>query len=311
MSERQSSLDGFGVATDAPVHEPDTTRYKIPTSDLIDELLRVADEVGGAPTKTDMDEHGEYSAKTYHNRFGSWNAALTEAGLEPNVELNTNTDRDAMIDELLRVADEVGGTPTMTDMNEIGAYSAKTYQRRLGSWNATLTEAGLQPNKEMNIDRDAMVDELLRVAKVVGGPPTRADMDEIGAYHAETYHNHFGSWTKALYTAGFDVTAYVYVAYPALPDSGVVKIGMSGNLDERMTSLCAQLRIAVEHPYALDVEHNLHDEFSDRYIRNEQFALDFDESEALVERIRGWARTFGTDVIEPDEFATDGGADGE
>ena len=309
MSERQSSLDGFGVSTDAPVHEPDTTRYKIPTSDLIDELLRVADEVGGTPTKTDIDELGAYSAKTYRDRFGSWNAALEAAGLELNHEMNI--DRDALIDELLRVADEVGGPPTVADMNELGAYSVHPYKNHFGSWNAALTEAGLELNKVWNIDRDAMIDELLRLADEVGGPPTRGDMNELGAYSAQTYHNHFGSWTKALYTAEFDVTAYVYVAYPALPDSGVVKIGVSGNLDERMTSLHAQLRIAVEHPYALDVEHNLHDEFSDRYIRNEQFALDFDESEALVERLRGWARTFGTDVIEPDEFATDGGADGE
>ena len=480
MSDRQLSLDGFGVSS--------ATRHRISTDDLIDELLRLADEVGGQPTMAGMDELGAYSATMYKHRFGSWNGAVEAAGLEPNEEKNMNTDRDVMVGELRRVADEVGGTPTIADMNDLGAYNASTYQNHFGSWNAALTEAGLKPNKVWNIDRDALIEELHRVVDEVGGTPTKDDMDKtgkyssapyynefgswnaalgeagfepnhevnigrdaligelyrvadkvgrsprvedmdeigvysvrpyqdqfgswngalaaagldvnkehtvdrdtlidelhrlkdkigktpggdemnesgryaattyknhfgswndaidaagldmnveknidtdtlvadvhrlerelgrrptwndvrhLGKYSAPTYGNHFGSWAKALKAAGYKDPGYVYITRYG---SERVKIGKSTNPTRRMVQLGhPDLHIAVEHEHHSVAEQNLHDEFSYKHIKGELFALDNDDVEELVARLRGWARTFGTDVIEP-TITTDGGVDDE
>lgn len=53
---------------------------------LLDELERLADELGETPSAPEMNEMGEFCVMTYANRFGSWNEALEEAGLPLNQE---------------------------------------------------------------------------------------------------------------------------------------------------------------------------------------------------------------------------------
>lgn len=50
---------------------------------LREDLRRVADEIGRTPTRPEYNEHGESSSTTQRKRFGSWAAAVDEAGLEP------------------------------------------------------------------------------------------------------------------------------------------------------------------------------------------------------------------------------------
>lgn len=54
----------------------------ISRAELVSALRDLASELGRPPTQTDMDTQGPYSADIYHNRFGSWNTALSEAGLK-------------------------------------------------------------------------------------------------------------------------------------------------------------------------------------------------------------------------------------
>lgn len=69
-----------------------TDRDRSPTTDggisddeLIEELQRLADELEKTPTRREMAEHGAYGTTTYESRFGSWNSALEQAGLEPRL----------------------------------------------------------------------------------------------------------------------------------------------------------------------------------------------------------------------------------
>lgn len=57
-------------------------RPRIPDDVLLDELRRVADELGEPPTAVQMSKYGEYSVRTYRNHFGRWSKALKEAGLD-------------------------------------------------------------------------------------------------------------------------------------------------------------------------------------------------------------------------------------
>jgi hypothetical protein len=61
----------------------DPEDQQIPASELLEELQRVADIVDDRPTIEDMLEYGDYSAKPYVNRFGSWNTAIEHAGFTP------------------------------------------------------------------------------------------------------------------------------------------------------------------------------------------------------------------------------------
>ena len=73
--------------------------------ELAEEVRNVADltDADGAPNFRTFKEHGEIEASTVVNRFGSWNAAVEQAGFEPN----TATDKTA----LLKMEDGSGITP--------------------------------------------------------------------------------------------------------------------------------------------------------------------------------------------------------
>lgn len=64
--------------------EPRQSRKKIPTDELLNEIRRLAKKVNRTPTKGQMDKMGEYYARSYQLRFGSWSKAVDQAGFEPN-----------------------------------------------------------------------------------------------------------------------------------------------------------------------------------------------------------------------------------
>jgi len=61
---------------------PRTPKYT--DEELLDEIKRLAKDLGRyPPLKRDMNDHGKHGAKTYQDRWGSWNNAVMAAGFEP------------------------------------------------------------------------------------------------------------------------------------------------------------------------------------------------------------------------------------
>ncbi|WP_259532800.1 hypothetical protein [Halalkaliarchaeum sp. AArc-CO] len=115
---------------------------RISRTELLAELQRLADETGSPPSTTDLRQEGAFNPGTYRRRFGSWNAALEAAGLDPRESADQIT-RDELLAELHRLADETSSVPTTTDMREDGAFSPGTYYRRFDSWEEALEAAEL------------------------------------------------------------------------------------------------------------------------------------------------------------------------
>lgn len=122
---------------------------KVSRQDLLDELHRLAEELGRTPTRNAMNEHGAYSRTPYDTEFGSWNAALAVAGFDVNKPVKL--DREDLLAELQRVADEIDTSPTMDEMRETGRYSDRAYKREFGTWNDALRAAGLDVNKRHDV----------------------------------------------------------------------------------------------------------------------------------------------------------------
>lgn len=64
----ESNLKGHGIPKDA----------------LLDDIQRLGQILDRAPRVKDVIDKGEFSPTAYYNNFGSWNAALSEAGFELN-----------------------------------------------------------------------------------------------------------------------------------------------------------------------------------------------------------------------------------
>lgn len=56
---------------------------EIPREELLEEIHRLAENLGRAPFISDLRRDGQFSIRGYIRKFGSWNAAITTAGYEP------------------------------------------------------------------------------------------------------------------------------------------------------------------------------------------------------------------------------------
>lgn len=79
-------FDGIPAAREAA--ELDSTDQRgganaIDREELLDAIHDLYDELGHTPRRTEMLEFGAYSEKPFRREFGSWGAAVVEAGYEP------------------------------------------------------------------------------------------------------------------------------------------------------------------------------------------------------------------------------------
>ncbi|MDR5673114.1 hypothetical protein RH858_08120 [Halalkaliarchaeum sp. AArc-GB] len=178
--------------------------HRIPDQELLAELRRLADELDRTPKEKDMTSRGHHGTQTYRNRFGSWNQAVEAAGLSPRPD-RREPSREELIAELQRVADELGRSPTWSEMKDHGEFVPNTYRSHFGSWNDALEAAELEPRKAPEeIPRDELLEELRRLVDKHGTSPKTTDMERDGAFSPGTYHRRFGSWNDALEAAELD-----------------------------------------------------------------------------------------------------------
>lgn len=174
---------------------------RISELELIQELLRLDSIVDSSPKAQDMTDIGKYGENTYLRRFGSWNDALSEAGIEKNRRVNIP--REELISELQRLYIEYGEAPSASLMNDKGKFSEGVYIGRYGSWNESLKEAGIEPNFHQDITKEELREELFRLKKELGHVPRYEEVEEYSKYGKSTYERSFGSWNNALDDVGF------------------------------------------------------------------------------------------------------------
>jgi hypothetical protein len=199
-------IDRFGSWTESLQEagiSPDRTYAT--KKELIEELERIHEISSGSPTKKEMNEVGEYSAQTYHRRFGSWNDALEEAGLSENRGQYTKKE---LLDELRRLDDELDHPATQSDMSDQGEYYPEYYKREFGSWNEAKAAAGIEAiepgGKSHKVSADDLIAELNRLDEETDGSPTKEEMQRVGEYSHQVYRHRFGTWNKTLEEAGIE-----------------------------------------------------------------------------------------------------------
>jgi len=190
----------------------DRARNAVSDRELIAELREFINygqpEPVKTPTKRAMDANGPHAYERYWERFGSWPAALVEAGADPRHRI---TD-DEVLEAIQTVADVVGrpaggAAPTIAEWREHGEFSLHTVRRRFGTWNDAVAEAGFEPNEGGPADTPEysvgeLVQEVRRVASLLETVPTEAQFAEASEVSPTTIHLRLGSWHRALALAG-------------------------------------------------------------------------------------------------------------
>ena len=113
-------------------------RRNISDEVILQDMKRVA-EVVSSPVlrQRDYGEHGKFAINTAIRRFGSWASAVQRAGLTRSVDRDISDVH--LFENLLRLWTSVGRQPAYSEVQKpISKYHVATYERRFGSWRATL-----------------------------------------------------------------------------------------------------------------------------------------------------------------------------
>lgn len=197
---------------------------------LLDELRLLRDELGVPPRTIDMGKHGRFSPALYSDRFGSWEEALKEAGIEEephrppdDVEPDLDSLRDVPegvpeegdaeqetedLNEhqrlVLKSAERVEGVPTPEDLRERG-HSVNAIIDEYGTWEDALASVGIELPERMRArkeekrrrgrsDEEKLLNEVRKYRSVHGHGPSEEEVEDTGWMSSvEQYREVFGT----------------------------------------------------------------------------------------------------------------------
>lgn len=145
-STYKNHFESWAAAIEAAGFDASKINYEsIGRPALRAELKRLGEELGQRPTVNAMAEHGKYDPKTYYRTFGSWLDALRDAGYDLDSMGSESgppkLKKEVLIEDLQRLAADLGKQPSQRDMSNDGPHSHTTYVRHFGSWTEALDAA--------------------------------------------------------------------------------------------------------------------------------------------------------------------------
>ncbi len=153
------------------------------------------------------------SSRTFKVHFGTFNDALIAAGLKVNRIMSYS--KEEIIDQLKSFATELGRTPSLRDIKtaskENRIMGTTCMCNKFGSFNNAIKAAGLEVTKEVGIyTEQILIDQLLQLERDLKRTPKTRDIEKAAQENKNiasisTFHQFFGSLTKAIKAAGLKV----------------------------------------------------------------------------------------------------------
>jgi superfamily II DNA or RNA helicase len=190
---------------------------KYSKAEIVSDLRALALELGRTPTMPEVDaaskSHRIANGSTIMKSFGSYNAAVIEAGLIPRYVVKS---KERLVDELRGLSERLGRTPTRKDVDAAlkrGETSGSDYYaKNFGSFEGAIRSARLLPSKKQEWSKEEALDELCTLARRLGHTPGHADIaqsrKEIGTPGSSVYIRIFGSLDQAAEAAGLVARRY-------------------------------------------------------------------------------------------------------
>lgn len=177
---------------------------------LINDVQRVAENLGRSPTATQYNDEGKYSLGTLQRHFGSWNEAKKRAGIETYTEKgNPEYTNEELLNDLREFANERDGALTFQEYRKREGPDPSVLESRFGSWNKAKERVGLEPNpqhRSKSYDhKEELLDDLKRVATEIGESPSQRQYRAHGEFTPSTLQDSFNSWNNAKREAGLPV----------------------------------------------------------------------------------------------------------
>lgn len=169
-------------------------------TELREDFLRVAEIVGGQPSRNEYDEYGNWSSSTIYRRGWTFEELAEEAGVNTK-----GATKEKLVEDVKRVADELGETPTQKQYNEHGNWSVNTILTHAESFTDILLELNLKPKRGLSDEH--LLEDIRRVATIVNGVPIQSEYEQYGEHGMTTIYRRFGSWREARRRAGLDPEA--------------------------------------------------------------------------------------------------------
>ncbi len=110
--------------------------YGYTKQQIIDDIVAVANGAESL-SKREYETRGAIGLTTVRYHFGTWNQAVKAAGLQPIKSGHHRTrciiTDEALLQELVRLRQELGKRPTLSEVSAKGRFSVKPYCDRWGS----------------------------------------------------------------------------------------------------------------------------------------------------------------------------------
>lgn len=186
------------------------------------EMLRTCEDRHGTCTTSTFQADGEFcSPSTIIDRFGSWNDAREQAGLEPSgASTNRRYSNDDLI-EMLQTCKQRHGecSPRVFDADDEFC-SVSSVMRRFGSWSAAKSNAEIDEDLSANSGRPQkyskpqILSHLRECANRHGTATTEALAEESDLVAPSVVIDRFESWSAAKAQAGLEADAREHNSRP-------------------------------------------------------------------------------------------------
>jgi Homing endonuclease associated repeat/HNH endonuclease len=119
-------------------YELNTYHRNTPDQELLDDLKKVANQIGmDKVTRDQYDHKGKFHSGTLVRRFGDWNKALEKAGLK--LTFKRNLSERELFENIEDVWIKLGRQPLYREIKiPLSKYSNGPYEKRFGTWRKAL-----------------------------------------------------------------------------------------------------------------------------------------------------------------------------